>query len=266
MSILADQNINNLNAVEAGEAGGIAGKWIKNLGRNSGFGPTGSRAGQGWAGFSYTPEGLSSLILSRGWRTGPQGKHLFGSGQKHQYGPKDFSRLSDSQPDLDFLPRYSSVLTSFAFMIGSEEPEDWASGRVAQNMKQTFTSGDQMISLWNRERGRNRGQTSVASGGQFRGYQANHKYGISNWSDVGKPTVTKEWEQEGYEGDSLNTITKQFEWALRSDTTGGAAATAIAAWKEENTTRSTAQVIIRSPLADIDHTGLRNIPGMMGPS
>ena len=264
MSILADQNINNLNAKESGVEywrtwSGIAGKWIKNLGRNSGFGPTGSRAGQGWAGFSYTPEGLGSLILSHGWRTGPQGKHLFGTALKHQYGPKDFSRLSDSQPDLDFLPRYSSVLTSFAFMIGSEEPAKWASSRTAQNMKQSFTLGDQVRSLWDRERGRNRGQTSVASGGQFRGYQANHKYGISNWSDVGKHMVTK-----NYSDKELDTTRRAFEWKHKDDTEN--IEPAIAAWKEENTTRGTQQVIIRGPLANIDHTGLRNIPGMMGPS
>ena len=259
MSILADQNINNLNAVEAGEAGGIASKWVKNLGRNSGFGPTGMRRGQGWAGFSYTPEGLGSLILSHGWRTGPQGKHIFGSGEKHQYGPKYFSRLSDSQPDLEKLPRYSSILTSFAFMIGSEEPGKWASGRVGQNMKQSFTSGDQMISLWNRERGPNRGQTSVASGGQFRGYQANHKYGISNWSDVGKHTITR-----NYSDKELDTTRKAFEWRHRNDTEN--IEPAIAAWKEENTTRGIQQVIIRGPIDNIYQTGLRNIPGMMGPS
>ena len=34
MSILADQNINNLNAPVAAAEGGVSAKWVKNLGRN----------------------------------------------------------------------------------------------------------------------------------------------------------------------------------------------------------------------------------------
>ena len=126
-----------------------------------------------------------------------------------------------------------------------------------------------MRSLWDREHGPNRGQTPVASGGKFRGYQANHKYGVSNWSDVGKPTVTRNYSEK-----ELETAKEQFIWRFRDQSTGitsmaalfGQVMPALDAWAEENTTRSVGQVIIRSPLVDIDHTGLRNIPGMMGPS
>ena len=271
MSILAQQNINRLNAKEAGAAGGTAGKWVRNLGRNSGFGPTGMHAGTGWGGFSYTPGGLSSLILSLRWRQGPQGKYIFGNGEEHQYGPKEFSRLSDSQPDLEQLPRYSSILTSFAFMVGSKETPEWAPARAAQNMRQSFTSGEQTKSLWNRKLGPNRGRTPVASGGSFRGYQAGHEYGVTNWDTAGKSSDIFYADTEGkHKGVTVATATAQILGAdLGSSSNIYGASTHdewISAWTAERTFTSIETEKIRSPLSNINHTGLRNIPGMMGPN
>jgi len=184
MSILAEQNINNFDPQsEIGSGGQRERRWVRSLGRDS-EGITESRsglhAGNGWGGFAYSPEGLGSIILGVRWKTGPQGRTINSSFAPRQYGPRFFGTLgpSDDEGATQEGRRYSSILTSFAFMIA--KGHSWGRDNIAQNMKQTFTSGDQMISLWNRERDSNRGQTPIASGGPVRGYQADHKYGITN--------------------------------------------------------------------------------------
>ena len=147
-------------------------------------------------------------------------------------------------------------------MIGSEEPEDWASGRVAQNMKQTFTSGDQMISLWNRERDSNVGQTPIASGGPVAGYQANHKYGITNRlaaGTVGSTIIGTRMDALFQLGDlitggiltsaeGMSAFGKVLRYGVK-----GADLGILGAGREE----------VARKLYTVD-TGIRNIPGMTG--
>tara|TARA_Y100000310_G_scaffold72381_1_gene68418 strand:- start:43 stop:837 length:795 start_codon:yes stop_codon:yes gene_type:complete len=262
MSILAEQNINNFNPqASEGSGGQKQRRWVRSLGRDS-QGITESRssthAGNGFGGFAYAPDGLGSIVLSRRWRTGPQGQAINSSFAPRQYGPRDFGTLG---PDNHrrYRARYSSVLSSFAFMIG--KGGRWGRNNIAQNMKQTFTSGDQMISLWNRERDSNIGQTPIASGGPVAGYQASHKYGITNRQAAGTvgSTITggaASWAHqiEGLiSGGNISLdegISAMGELAKNRDpTTLGT----LGAGREE----------VARKLFTVD-TGIRNIPGMTG--
>jgi hypothetical protein len=268
MSILANQNINNLNAPVAAAEGGESAKWVKNLGRNSSQDAEGIPGG--WGGYKYSPPGLSESILGDKWRVGPQGKMLMGGVGEYEYGPKEYARLRSSD---SAKGEYSSLLTSFAFMIA--KGGEWAASdddgeeeakppTAAARMKQTFTSGSQMRSLWNAETGIN--GTPTSSGGTFTGYQADHTYGISNW----------------FMGDEVSGVLRRDATATELDDAQSGAATvyrehnphAPDAESQKAGRRHRAHTEAQgfgggteetvTPLVNID-TGIRNIPGMMGP-
>ena len=255
MSILAEQNINNFNpqAVE-GSGGRLERRWVRSLGRaprgegDSAEAGSSNHAGNGFGGFAYSPEGLASIILGVKWKTGPQGKTINSSFAESQYGPRDFNILGPD--DHDGIgsgwvsggvyesgtdgPRYSSILSSFAFMIG--KGGKWGTDNIAQNMKQTFTSGNQMKSLWNRDRDSNVGQTPIASGAPVKGYEADRKYGIISYT-------LKEFFAMA--GDESTTAAEKIE-AFNIRMKGVAGQETV------------------SPAESIMHTGIRNIPGMTG--
>ena len=268
MSILADQNINNLNAPVAAAEGGVPAKWVQNLGRNSSQDREGIPGG--WGGYKYSPPGLSESILGDKWRVGPQGKMLTGGVGEYEYGPKEYARLSSSD---SAKGEYCSLLTSFAFMIG--KGGEWAASdddddgeeeakppSAAARMKQTFASGSQMRSLWNAETGIN--GTPTSSGGAFTGYQADHIYGISNWfkGDEVSGVLRREGttaELEDAEEGGRNARLSAGDSQIEAYTKGKKYRAKIAARGFGGGTTETV-----TPLVNID-TGIRNVPGMMGP-
>ena len=279
MSILAEQNINNFNPqAEVGSGGQKQRRWVRSLGRgprgegDSAEAGSGLHAGMGWGGYAYAPEGLGSIILGVRWRTGPQGKTLNSSFAPRQYGPRFFGTLG---PDDDggessggagggykqgaVASRYSSVLSSFAFMIA--KGREWGDDIISQNMKQTFTSGDQMISLWNRERDSNVGQTPIASGGPVRGYQATHRYGITNRLAAGQVGS----EITGGAASWAPQLGDLVTGGILTSAEAGAAFGELA--KHGDPTKLGTLAAGREEVARkiyIVDTGIRNIPGMTG--
>ena len=257
MSILADQNINNLNAPVAAAQGGVSAKWVKNLGRNSS--QDGEGIPGGWGGYKYSPPGLSESILGDRWRVGPQGKMLTGGVAEYEYGPKGFARLSSTE---SAESEYSSLLTSFAFMIG--KGSGWGETVEAGKMKDTFTSGSQMRSLWNAETGTN--GNSIASGGNFSGYQADHIYEISNWfmGDEVSGSLRRDAtavELDDAEAGATRVGRQSTPYAPDSAIARGAQRHR-AHVKDQGFGGGSEETV--TPLVNID-TGIRNVPGMMGP-
>jgi hypothetical protein len=260
MSILAQQNINNFDPqAEEGSGGRLERRWVRSLGRaprgegDSAEAGSSNHAGNGFGGFAYSPEGLARIILGVKWKTGPQGKTINSSFAESQYGPRDFNILGPD--DHDGIgsgwyaggeyesgtdgPRYSSILSSFAFMIG--KGGQWGTSNIAQNMKQTFTSGEQMKSLWNAEAGVN--GTPIASGGQFEGYQASRPYKLSTYAHGF--TLADFFQL----AERFEELTKKQQTELQDMASSGKLARPT--WEKE----------ISMPAANVN-TGIRNIPEM----
>ena len=253
MSILADQNINNLNAKVSSESEDTQqNRWVKNLGRNSSQDAEGKVGG--WGGYDYSPPDLSEVILGHKWRYGPQGKMLTGGVATYEYGPKGYARLSSSNEDNS---EYSSLLTSFAFMIAKDG--EWADTPEASDMKQTFTSGSQMRSLWNAETGIN--GTPTSSGGVFTGYQADHTYGISNWfmGDEASGSLRRDATKKEL-GDAFTGAFDATSGRMERKANKAAAHRDLV--KARGFAGGSAETV--TPVVNID-TGIRNVPGMMGP-
>ena len=141
----------------------------------------------------------------------------------------------------------SSLLTSIAELAAGKQ-DAWSTQTSSERMRQTFTSGDQMRSLWNAEVGVN--GTPVASGGQFAGYQNDHRYGISNWLSADEVQVG-------------NQRTATWDDSFKSMDTAESMADIVVAGVD-TITEDEGQETVR-PVIDITATGLRAIPGMMGP-
>ena len=234
MSILAQQNI--MNGVEGNDA------WAANLGKEHHH-----PSPVGFAGYNYSPAGLQEQFgIDVNTRVGAASRRIQNDDESSAgYGP-GFNRLADHESG----NTVSSLLTSLAHMVAGNEP-NW--GNAAAKLRHTFTSGEQMRSLWNAEVGVN--GTPVASGGQFAGYQNDHRYGINNWTSTDQTEV-------GYMVtffDSQRDIDKE---ERRANLTGEDfdASNIRTPGEFENQGQETVR-----PKIDITATGIRAIPGMMGP-
>jgi len=195
--ILANQNINDYQAMQNLITDVPEAKWEENLGRGRGY----ASEGPGWAGYSWGPPNISDNPLNNDigdQLRGPQGntpelwltKADFEGGKPAQYGPEAFAQLAtgthQGQPTGS---TYSSVLSSLAWMIagGWDGKQDlqWSDKGSGPGMKETFTNGKQAVSLRIADiipGGRPGAGQPVASGGATKGYQFDHIYGISNWN------------------------------------------------------------------------------------
>ena len=260
MSILKQQNINNLNIGLVGAPGQIKDEWYRNLGRNNGHEDTPS-AGRGFGGYDYSPPGLTKVMISYRWRQGPQGELIFGNGAEHQYGPRFFSKLpNDKVAGQTFEGSHSSLLGAFATMIGARSPK-WGENTSSQNMKQSFVlMGGYGKSLWNKNRGIN--GTAIASGTPTKGYESGHEYGINNWQADGTTQSEISGDKSTWAaqlGDLIgdgNISLEEGQGAAASLKEHGDASKLgpLGVGREEVTNKRT-----------IEHTGLRNIPFMAGP-
>ena len=147
-------------------------RWRNNLGAShnwSGF----SWASAGYLGERYAPPGLESFIgnVRTDRHRGILGRFMTGGIGTDQYGP-GFSRLPNFQPGQATSP---SLLTSWAWNLGgyTNPPVN----NNASRMIRTFTRNPNTRSLRDKGIGSNRGQTPVASGGPWKGWNAGHEYG-----------------------------------------------------------------------------------------
>ena len=252
-----------------------------------------------YGGMNYAPFGLESLWLatsSNGGmerRTGPGARVITQGAQRletdgssraaplDQYGPLGFGRLPNMENTYlafsggpNVWMSSPSLLTSFAWMIGDKRSPKWAANNNADRMKNTFTSGKQMKSLWDRILGSNRGQTPVASGGPTLGWQYSNPYGHAWTADqagegsiiTGSPTT---WIAQLRKLFDDGAITQAQEIGARAEM--NAQYLALGANMGQWQTLLTAETL--SPIKDrrgepviITQTGLQNIPGMTGPS
>ena len=245
MSILEQQNIIGANFNEEDPANPTDRRMRAALGGSY------SPSEPGWGGFSYHPRHLTSLIGAMKGQIGGESptmnygmQRINDGAEETRYGPDEYASLSNSS---------LTVLGAFADMIGNNGSV-WSTGDVGQAMKTTFTSGEQMRSLWNSEVGVN--GTPVASGGQFSGYQDNHRYGISNWN-ASETHVTEQVMQnrEATQEEKQKAFTDEGREAMQALDQSGVDEEVTAIGKLETT----------YPMVDITATGIRAIPGMMGP-
>ena len=171
-------------------------RWGKNLGAShnwSGF----SWASAGYLGERYAPPGLESFIgnVRTDRHRGILGRFMTGGIGTDQYGP-GFSRLPNFQPGQATSP---SLLTSWAWNLwGYTSRHGSAVNNNASRMVRTFTRNPNTRSLRDKGIGSNRGQTPVASGGPWKGWEAGHEYG--NFSGSQEPfaftgNIMDAWEQ-----------------------------------------------------------------------
>jgi len=185
-------------------------------------------------------------------RTGPRlGGPLVNNGSNDQkYGPESTRRMGSEG---------TTILGIIAGMIHSQDHLDgeiplWQTAGEGKNMAATFTSGDQMRSLWNSTNGSD--NNPMASGGTFRGYQRSNQYAINNWDAVGwtaaVAAVTRhmgdmEASQGNYQDDP------RYDADSKRYTEQAAQAAFYGVTGKEEVTRPSVTV----------STGIRGLPGMM---
>ena len=231
MSILAQQDIRN--ATNSGLMGPSTAPtaWQQNLGATAAQQPQTT----GFGGQAFAAPGLSFLNIAGPQADGPRGiliRPEYATNPSGQYGPPSFTRLTDREDS-----HAKSILGAFAIMIAGVEGVTrnvWGLGGTALKMKNTFTSGNQTRSLRIATVGH--GNTPIASGGTFEGYQAGQKYGMHNYNI-----------SEIFAAASDDTLDKLGEG---QHTPFGSSLKGSEATEEVN------------PPVPIEDTGLRNIPGM----
>ena len=164
---------------------------------DSSSGPKPQRnSGGGFGGFTYSGDNAwKAWATPIDKRTGALNDEELDAGAGDlTYGPKAFGRLAASQ---------TTLLTNLAEGIGemstNETSEgikvEWSTEGYGAEMKNTFTSGDQMRSMQIKTllpNGR-----PLASGGTIVGYDKRRPYHINNWNDVGGNAAAELTAREG---------------------------------------------------------------------